>query len=391
MLRISISPEKFLPLLKNAVIPALIFGAALIGCYAASPLSENTMLGFHSLFFILSLACFLVLLYFNRGRPAFFILLFQISYILINWLKRSLGSDYLLSPAYLNLSVFLPLNLLIFCFLPQRPLLKKTNVYLLLAVFAQFALAEKLSAAGIAIGFFPEAHSVAGMSLSGFLLFAIVLAAMFLRMSVAGTIDTAGLFYASFCVFLGFYYSESPTALTVFFSSAALILLLTVIQDIYHSAYKDILTDLPSRNAYMLNARDFPLKYSTGVICIDDYEKIRMVFGRLGTNALVKMIAARINETETEALIYRYAEDEFVLIFKNEDKNNGFDRLEKIRRNIASAEFMLGRRKKPVKLTVSCSVSEKKRSDANSIEVLIRARKALQKTYKFTQNVTTKA
>ena len=49
------------------------------------------------------------------------------------------------------------------------------------------------------------------------------------------------------------------------------------------------------------------------------------------------------------------------------------------------------RRKKPIKLTVSCAVSEKKRSDANSVEVLVRAHKALQKTYKFTQNVTSKA
>lgn len=103
------------------------------------------------------------------------------------------------------------------------------------------------------------------------------------------------------------------------------------------------------------------------------------------------MIASRITETEFENQVYRYTPDEFVIIFKKEDKNEGFDRLEKIRRAVASAEFMLGRRKKPIKLTVSCAVSEKKRSDANSVEVLVRAHKALQKTYKFTQNVTSKA
>ena len=52
---------------------------------------------------------------------------------------------------------------------------------------------------------------------------------------------------------------------------------------------------------------------------------------------------------------------------------------------------MLGKRQKGLKLTVSCCVSEKKRSDDNSIEVLIRTRKALQKAYQFTQNVTSKA
>ena len=103
------------------------------------------------------------------------------------------------------------------------------------------------------------------------------------------------------------------------------------------------------------------------------------------------MITMRLQDTETENPIYRYSEDEFVIIFKNEDKKESFERLENIRRAVASAEFMLGKRQKGLKLTVSCCVSEKKRSDDNSIEVLIRTRKALQKAYQFTQNVTSKA
>ena len=82
---------------------------------------------------------------------------------------------------------------------------------------------------------------------------------------------------------------------------------------------------------------------------------------------------------------------EFIIIFKNEDKKESFEHLEQIRRAIASTDFMLGNRKKGLKLTVSCCVSEKKRSDDSSLDVLVRARKALQKTYQFTQNVTTKA
>ncbi len=179
--------------------------------------------------------------------------------------------------------------------------------------------------------------------------------------------------------------------MTIFFAAAMLSIAVAVVQDIYYSTYRDVLTGLAGRNAFIINAKNFPLKYSVGIVCIDDYEKLGQVFGRMGQNALTKMIASRITETEFENQVYRYTPDEFVIIFKKEDKNEGFDRLEKIRRAVASAEFMLGRRKKPIKLTVSCAVSEKKRSDANSVEVLVRAHKALQKTYKFTQNVTSKA
>ena len=78
-------------------------------------------------------------------------------------------------------------------------------------------------------------------------------------------------------------------------------------------------------------------------------------------------------------------------VFRNEDKNESFERLEKIRRSIASAEFVLNNRKKTVKLTVSTCVSEKKRSDANSIEVLFRAHKTLQKANEFSHNISSKA
>lgn len=390
MLKLSISLEKILPLMKNAVLPALIFGTGVFYFYAYNPINSASLLTLHSLFYLLSMTAFMILLYFNQSKPVFFILTTILSYILINYFKRTFGADFRLSPEFLNLSFFIPLNLILFYFLPNKPLLRRENVYLLLLIFFQFALAEKLSSHGIALGYY-FISSDSPLTDYSLLFFSLALISFFIRASISGSIGSNALFFAGFEIFLGFYYSASPSALTIFFSAAALTLTLAIIQDIYYSTYKDVLTGLASRNAYVINSRTFPLKYSIGIVSIDDYENLSKAFGRLGINAITKMIANRIEEVEFEAQIYRYAEDEFVLIFKNEDKNEGFARLEKIRRAIASAEFMLGHRKKPLKLTVSCSVSEKKRSDANSIEVLVRTRKAMQKTYKFTQNVTSKA
>ena len=167
--------------------------------------------------------------------------------------------------------------------------------------------------------------------------------------------------------------------------------MLSGIEHLYQSTYKDELTELPGRNSFLLHSKDFPLKYSIGLILIDDYERLSKVFGRQGINSLVKMISQRLQDTETEAQIYRYNDDEFVVLFRGEDKKSAFNRVEQMRRSIASAEFMLRGYKKPIKLTVSGSVSEKKRSDANAVEVLVRADKALQKAYRFTQNITSQA
>lgn len=79
-------------------------------------------------------------------------------------------------------------------------------------------------------------------------------------------------------------------------------------------------------------------------------------------------------------------------MYKNLDKKESFERLETIRRAVASASFVYHPRRKPIKLTVSAAVSEKKRSDANSFEVLVRALQgSLPKPRSFSHNVTSQA
>ena len=116
------------------------------------------------------------------------------------------------------------------------------------------------------------------------------------------------------------------------------------------------------------------------------------MLGRRGRNVLTRLVASIIREKEPDERIYRYSEDEFILILNiTEDKNSSFNRLETIRRAVASSAFILPGKKRPIKITVSGSVSDKKRSDADVYEVLARTRKALQKTLSFSHNVTSKA
>ncbi len=391
MFKFSFNIKQSILLIKNSFIPALFFAGSLLAFYGYVDLSENTMLSLHYAFYALNFVSFLILLYFNRRKPVFFILLLLLSYILINYIKRTYGETYQTTPAFANLCFFIPLNLGFFCFYPPKQLMKKENVYFLLGLFIQYAVAEKISAAGIALKYNFFTQTTDNLNDLSLLLFLALIAATFIQTSFNGYILSSALFFAVMGIFFGFYYSSSATALTLFFSSAALSLTIAVIRNIHYTTYKDILTGLPSRNSYIIDAKKFPLKYSIGIICIDDYARLRRIFGLSSANALTRMITQRIMETETEEPVYHYSEDEFVIIFKNEDKNTGYERLEKIRRAVASAEFIIKGNTKPLKLTVSCSVSEKKRSDANSYEVLVRAHKAMQKTHQFSQNVTSKA
>lgn len=391
MNKLRINFEHLFPLIKNILIPAVLFCVALLCFYAYGSISPNSMTFLHCSFYALTFASFMTLLYFDQTRPVFFILLITLSYIIINYAKNTLGEDYTSSPYYINLCFFMPLNLAAFYFIPNHRLMVKINVYFLLAIFAQFSLGEFLDHTNIKLNLsFYDGH-FGNLSILGFILFIITLTVFYLKTAQRGRILDYALFFVSLNIMMGFIYSDSPTALSIFYSTAALTIMITIIQDIRYNTYKDALTALPSRYSYMINSKNFPLKYCIGIVSIDEYSKLIKIFGRTDRDNLVRMIASKIAEEENEENLYRYNEDEFVILFKNEDKNESYEHLEKIRRSIAAAEFVLSNRKKSIKLTVSTCISEKKRSDANSIEVLFRAHKALQKANEFSLNISAKA
>lgn len=190
---------------------------------------------------------------------------------------------------------------------------------------------------------------------------------------------------------LGFYLSDRPSPLALFFFTAALTVLCGIIHSLLYAARKDVVTGLDNGNSFIRAQASLPLKYGLGIVCIDDYKHLAQIFKKSGIDEIVVMIAKKICELEPDAHVYRCGADEFIVIFPAAEKGASFARVDNIRRTVAASEFLLSGRKKALKLTVSCSVADKKRSDADVFEVFMRARKILQKTYKFTQNITSQA
>lgn len=382
--------EKIVPLIAHMLLPAVLFGAALLWFYLGAPFGGGVTAGMHVFFYIFSFAGTIILLYFNLSKALFSILSIVVAYVLINLLKNVGGETYAASAAYQNLSVLLPLNLLFFYFWPNHRFLSQKTVALLLGFFAEYALAEHLSRAGISLNL-STGSAENGFNLPSFGLFLVLSVCTFVNAVRHGDIWNYNAFFAGLFCGCGLYYSASPSGLTIFFLGAVLCLLLSITQNIYLETYYDPLTGLFSRNSFIIHAKKFPVKYSLGIVSIDDYDKLAANFGKPVQNALIKLITAKLLELEKEDSIYRYSPDEFVIFYKNLDKNETFERIETVRRAVASALFEYSPRKKALKLTISGAVSEKKRQDLTAFEVLVRARKVLQKTRSFSHNVTSKA
>ncbi len=382
--------EKTLPLIGNMFLPAFLFAFALLSFYFCGNYSTITTEFLHIGFYLLNFGGFLALLYFNRANPVVLIYIIDISYTINLLIKHQDSGTNIGTAAYISVWSLVPRNLLFFYFWPRRPLFAKINVWFLLGIFTQYALAEHFAGSNIGLGYilFSKTSYLNIFALVIILIFLCIILVNAIR---SGSITDYNFFFSFLALMLSFYYSDTASGLSVFSFCAVLCLLSALAQNLYNETYKDTLTGLDSRNSFMIHSKNFPLKYSIGIVSIDDYDKLGTNFGRRIRNILTKLIAEKIIELEKDEAIYRYADDEFVIVYKSLDKKEGFERLETIRRAIASAQFLFSTRKKPIKLTVSASISEKKRSDANSFEVLVRADKALQKTRAFSHNVTSKA
>lgn len=362
-------------LAQNFLFPAFLFALALVSFYFNLNFSEPTLLILHIAFYGISFTTCLTLVYFNQQKPFFFILSMVLAYIGINYLKNNDNIAY-----FHNLSTIIAVNMALFYFMPKALFLSRKSLYFLILIFFEISLIEHLGESEI---YFPPEIN--------YLLFSVVLISFFISSSLSGAIFDNYLFFAGLSIAAGTYYAGNPSALSVFFCISSFIILVATGKELYFSTYRDFLSGLASRTSYIIDSKNFPLKYSIGIISIDNYDKLISVFGRMGTNRLTKMIAGKIQELEKENPVYRYSEDEFIVVYKNIGKEEGFKMLDAIRKAVASSEFVLSKRKKRLKLTISGSITEKKRSDANSVEVLQRAKKSLQNTNQFAQNFTSKS
>lgn len=334
-------------------------------------------------FYAVSLLNVVLLLLMRQSKTLFCTLWLLVSGLCLNYLKTQYGLEGVYHPQFIVLLFLLPFNWLFLLVQDDENLYSSRNFKYLCAFLLQIILIEKASA------FLPIVDDAVMPWFVGEWLLAAF--AMLAWQSVNNKIKNSGIMAAFLSLSLAFIFYADFAAVAIFIFTAALILLVINVQNYTYTFFRDELTGVYGRRTYYRHAASkFPLKYSLGVICIDDYPKLLKVFGVRKVENLTRMIVSKIMAANTGADIYRYNDDEFILVFNNEDKKQSYEYLEAIRRSIAGSEFVLSPHQ-IVKVTISAGVSEKKRSDADAEVVLTRTREVLQKAYKFTQNLTSKA
>lgn len=175
---------------------------------------------------------------------------------------------------------------------------------------------------------------------------------------------------------------------------ATMFLLLTVLlQESWHMAYIDELTQLPGRRALKEKLQSLVGIYTLAMVDIDFFKKFNDKYGHDTGDEVLRMIAVKLSHVSGGGTAYRYGGEEFTIVFGNKSKDQTLEHLENLRENIANNKFVVSRgaknqknlKKNTVKITVSIGVCDSI-GISTTTETLKQADKALYKAKKKGRN-----
>jgi diguanylate cyclase (GGDEF)-like protein len=245
--------------------------------------------------------------------------------------------------------LLLPLNVILFSFLPDQSLRARTSLLgaAILAVQAA-ALAFLPSAAvpwmelqlertPLPPGWFR--WSWAGQpAVLAFGLAALLLAGHFLWRRRP---TDRGLFWSLVAVFVGIQAVHGPRLTMLYFGSGALILAVSLIEHAHAMAYVDALTGLPNRRALDEFLPRFRESFSLAMVDIDHFKDFNDTYGHDAGDQVLRKVAGHLATVSGNGRAFRYGGEEFCVVFPDRSCKEAQLHLEALRIRIADAGFSL--------------------------------------------------
>lgn len=128
-----------------------------------------------------------------------------------------------------------------------------------------------------------------------------------------------------------------------------LIVLVSVFERSYTLAFRDELTGLPSRRAFLDFVNRRSSGYSLAIVDIDHFKKVNDTHGHDVGDQVLKRVAGRLAAVSNGGKAFRYGGEEFVVLFYRRDVERVNDALDLLRQSIADTPFVLRQKPRPEK------------------------------------------
>lgn len=282
---------------------------------------------------------------FNRSRVLFLVLVLALAYSLPFAYQPGSAEQARFLTAFL--ATALPLNIALFALLKERGVITFWGFTRLAWIGAQVAaLAWTLGTgdprlpAWLAAGWLDPTWlqwtPLPQPALGAGLLAALILLFRFLR----NHHPLDGAFLGTLAATLWTLHLGGPeTATVAYWSAAAAMLALGVVQETYHMAYLDELTGLPGRRALREALLKLGPSYTIAMLDVDHFKKFNDTYGHEAGDQVLRMVADRLRQVGGGGRPFRYGGEEFTVLFPGKGVSEVEGVLEELRQAVADRPF----------------------------------------------------
>jgi diguanylate cyclase (GGDEF)-like protein len=308
------------------------------------------------------------------------------------------------------LCVLIPINFLIFNFLQERGILNRHGIRRLFFVGIQIIAAFwllKTNQFGISgyISMDSPLNPLIGKTIikqPGQLVICLSLVVLITHWLIRPNQLRGTWILALISVVAALHFVLNSQLATVYFMIAGLILLSAIIINSYNLAYKDELTQMPSRRALKQQLASLGNTYTLAMVDVDHFKKLNDNYGHDVGDDVLKMLAAHLLSVDGGGKAYRYGGEEFTIVFPGKDASTATVYLEALRNKIANKPFIIRNKKRPRKksdkkptksdntqklhVTVSIGIAENQAKYNSTQDIMKSADNALYKAKKKGRN-----
>ncbi|HYS43248.1 MAG TPA: GGDEF domain-containing protein [Geobacteraceae bacterium] len=306
-------------------------------------------------------------LHFHRSRAFFVLLMLAVFSWSCGAFLRDGLTDFRSRMVFQALSLLLPLNITLFCFMRERGVFSHGGrlriAFLagqggLIAWFVRYnytgveqLMARKFLATPF-LNRLPISQAALFVLCAGSLLMAI-------RVIKRQSHIDSGLLGAMAAVVLVCIWQAMPDASLAFIAAAAVTLTLSILQDTYNMAFRDDLTGLQSRRALNEQLMGLGRQYVVAMVDVDHFKRFNDTYGHDVGDQVLKMVATKIQGVMGGGKAFRYGGEEFTIIFPRKKEADTIPHLDELRKSIAGYQLWLRSPERPKK----SKEGEKQRTD----------------------------
>jgi len=302
---------------------------------------------------------------------------------------------------YHAISFLLPFNLCVFAFMKRQGDMKWQSIWFLGAILLQgcgvtFIYQHKSSGFGAFLEYSSmKLQLLERIPFSHLTLFAFGIAFVyyfFLYVRTRGKIERA-FCWALISIFYALASDKIGPGSSIYFSTAGLIVVISVIENIYVGGFQDELTDLPTGKGLHGILSRLDTGYTLALIEVDNFTRLKRNHGRRVSKQVLRSVGLKLTSVSGAGKPFRYRDEVFAVVFPGMFLQNALPHMEELRQTIKKPGPILQNKKGPgrkpkrlkrieilankVSVTVSIGVAERGDTDMSPQQVILKAEEAL--------------